>query len=122
MKEKNVPLLIIGIFILFCPEWTFELHKLDMNIPKTEKISTISRDNPINYNLEVSDHNTENSEFQPLILTEKITVSSKLLKCSKFIDTSLFYKNIQKQISVPVEHKLGLNYRCSVFFTEVLLI
>jgi hypothetical protein len=122
MKEKNVPFLILAIFILLCPECTFELHKLDINIPKAEKISTLSRVIPITFNLEVSDHNAGNSDFQTLILREKSSVPSKLLKCSKFINANLFYKNVQKQINAPVLHKLGLNYQFTVLFTDVLLI
>ena len=122
MKEKNVPFLILAIFILLCPEGTFELHKLDINIPKAEKISTLSRVNPITFNLEVSDHNAGNSDFQTLILSEKNSVPSKLLKGSKFINASLSYKKGQKQISAPVLYTLGLNYQCSVLFTDVLLI
>jgi len=114
--------LFIGIFILFCPIWSFGLHKWDFKIQQVENFSAVLGVNSITHNLDISDYGTGTHEFRPLILGAKINTPSKLLKCSKYINTCLFCKNIQKQLNAPVLHRIGLFCRCSILYSEVLLI
>jgi len=89
---------------------------------KVEQLSTISQDNSIKDDIEISDLLVGESEVQIKIVREEIAVPSKTLNCSKFINVHFFDKNIQNRISKPVIQKLIPNYHSSIIFMGMLLI
>jgi len=122
MKEKNLYFLIIGIFILLCPALIIASQKQGVTALKVEQLSTISQDNSITDDIEISNLFVGESEAQIKIVREEIAVPSKTLNCSKFINVHFFNKNIQNQISKPVFQEFIPNYHSSITFMGVLLI
>jgi len=116
MTEKNLYFLIIGIYIFFCPALIIASQKQAGTAKKVNQLSTISQDNLITNNIEVSDLFVGNSETQIKILRVKNAVPSKTLNCSKSINIHFCNKNIQNQIIKPVKQKFITNYLSSIIF------
>lgn len=122
MKKKNLYFLIVGIFILFCPALTFAFQKSDCIVIDDKLISTISQDNSILFDFDISDLNTENSEVPFMVFRQEIFIPAKTLNCSKFICFYSLNKNIQNQINIPVPLEIKSDNQKSKLFTGVLLI
>jgi len=122
MKEKKLYYLIIGLFILFFPVVSTVMQELDRAVVKVDQISTISQDNSVSHDLEVSVLLSGNSEVQIRIFKEEITVLSENVSCNKFIRSYFSHRNIQNQKSVLLTRKFVTNYQCALIFTGVLLI
>ena len=113
---------MIGIYILLCPALIIASQKQRGTATEIEQLSTISQDNSITGDIDISDLLVGESEVQIKIVREEIAVPSKTLNCSKFINVHFFNKNIQNQISKPVIQELIPNYHSSIIFMGVLLI
>jgi len=122
MKEKKLYYLIIGLFILFFSIVSTVMQELERTVVKVEQISTISQDNSVSHDLDVSEFLAGNSEVQIRIHKEKITVFSENLNCNKFIRSYLSHKSFQNPKRISLTCKLVTNYQCNLIFTGALLI
>jgi len=122
MKEKNLYFLMIGIYILLCPALIIASQKQEGTALKVEQLSTISQDNSITDDIELSDLFVGNLEAQIKIVREEIVVPTKTLNCSKYINVQFFNKNIKNQLSNPVIQEFIPNYHSSIIFRGMLLI
>ena len=122
MKEKNLYLLFIWIYILFCPALIIASQKQGVTATIVEQLSTFSQDNSIIGDIEIADLFVGNSEVQIRIVREEIAAPSKTLNCSKFINVHFFNKNIQNRISKPDIQGFIPNFHSSIIFMGMLLI
>ncbi len=122
MKEKKLYYLIIGFFILFFPIVSAVMQELDREVVKVEQNSTISQDNSVSHDLEISELLPCNSGVQIRIFIEEITVLSENINCNKSIRSYFSHRNIQNQKGIPPTRKYVINFQCTLIFTGVLLI